>query len=69
MSDGASIVEKGAMSWYAAARGVPSLIFPRGGAVIDECTKSGNVELCKVFYENHDIIVSARLGNGLQFIK
>ena len=51
VSDGASIVEKGVMSWYVAARGVPSLIFPRGGAVIDQCTRSGSMRtIVRVFF-------------------
>ena len=38
---GASIVEKGAMAWYARLRGVPVIMFPRGGSVIDDCKNSG----------------------------
>ena len=37
---GASIVEKGAMAWYARLRGVPAIMFPRGGSVIDDCRDS-----------------------------
>jgi glycosyltransferase involved in cell wall biosynthesis len=37
---GASIVEKGAMAWYARLRGVPAIMFPRGGSVIDDCRES-----------------------------
>jgi len=37
---GASIAEKGSMAWYARVRGVPSLIFPRGGIVITQCNES-----------------------------
>jgi glycosyltransferase involved in cell wall biosynthesis len=37
---GASIVEKGAMAWYARLRGVPVIVFPRGGSVIDDCRDS-----------------------------
>lgn len=37
---GASIVEKGAMAWYARLRGVPSIMFPRAGAVVDTCRRS-----------------------------
>jgi glycosyltransferase involved in cell wall biosynthesis len=37
---GASIVEKGAMAWYARLRGVPVIMFPRGGSVIDDCKDS-----------------------------
>jgi glycosyltransferase involved in cell wall biosynthesis len=37
---GASIVEKGAMAWYARLRGVPVIMFPRGGAVVDDCRRS-----------------------------
>lgn len=40
VSVGASIVEKGAMAWYARLRGVPAFMFPRGGAVIDGCRQS-----------------------------
>lgn len=39
-SSGASLIEKGAMAWYAHFRGVPVLMFPRGGVVIDACHKS-----------------------------
>lgn len=39
-SMGASLVEKGTMAWYARMRGVPALIFPRGGALIDACLAS-----------------------------
>jgi glycosyltransferase involved in cell wall biosynthesis len=37
---GASLVEKGAMAWYARLRGVPVLMFPRGGSVVDDCRES-----------------------------
>jgi len=37
---GASIVEKGAMAWYARLRGVPVVMFPRGGSIIDDCRAS-----------------------------
>jgi glycosyltransferase involved in cell wall biosynthesis len=37
---GASIVEKGAMAWYARLRGVPAIMFPRGGSVVDDCRDS-----------------------------
>jgi glycosyltransferase involved in cell wall biosynthesis len=37
---GASIVEKGAMAWYARLRGVPTLMFPRGASIIDDCRTS-----------------------------
>jgi len=37
---GASVVEKGAMAWYARIRGVPAMMFPRGGAIIDQCRNS-----------------------------
>jgi glycosyltransferase involved in cell wall biosynthesis len=37
---GASVLEKGAMAWYARLRGVPALMFPRGGAMIDVCQRS-----------------------------
>jgi glycosyltransferase involved in cell wall biosynthesis len=37
---GASIVEKGAMAWYSRLRGVPVIMFPRGGSVIDDCRDS-----------------------------
>jgi len=37
---GASIVEKGAMAWYARLRGVPAMMFPRGGSVVDDCRRS-----------------------------
>lgn len=37
---GASLVEKGAMAWYARLRGVPAVMFPRGGGIIDACRAS-----------------------------
>jgi glycosyltransferase involved in cell wall biosynthesis len=37
---GASIVEKGTMAWYARLRGVPVIMFPRGGSVVDDCRDS-----------------------------
>jgi glycosyltransferase involved in cell wall biosynthesis len=37
---GASIVEKGAMAWYARTRGVPVIMFPRGGSVVEACRHS-----------------------------
>ncbi|HEX3083078.1 MAG TPA: glycosyltransferase family 4 protein [Pyrinomonadaceae bacterium] len=37
---GASVAEKGAMAWYARLRGVPAMMCPRGGAVIDDSNKS-----------------------------
>jgi glycosyltransferase involved in cell wall biosynthesis len=37
---GASIVEKGAMAWYARLRGVPTLMFPRGASILDACRSS-----------------------------
>ena len=37
---GASIVEKGAMAWYARLRGVPAVMFPRGGSIVDDCRVS-----------------------------
>jgi glycosyltransferase involved in cell wall biosynthesis len=37
---GASMVEKGAMAWYARLRGVPVIMFPRGGSVVDDCRDS-----------------------------
>jgi glycosyltransferase involved in cell wall biosynthesis len=42
---GASIVEKGAMAWYARLRGVPVIMFPRGGSVVDDCGKSAFTRL------------------------
>lgn len=39
-SVGASLVEKGAMAWYARLRGTPALMFPRGGSVIDATKQS-----------------------------
>jgi glycosyltransferase involved in cell wall biosynthesis len=38
---GASIVEKGAMAWYARLRGVPTLMFPRGASIVEDCRTSG----------------------------
>jgi glycosyltransferase involved in cell wall biosynthesis len=37
---GASVVDKSAMAWYARLRGVPALIFPRGGALMDVTQRS-----------------------------
>jgi len=37
---GASVAEKGAMAWYARLRGIPALMFPRAGPVLDACQKS-----------------------------
>lgn len=37
---GASVVEKGAMAWYARLRGVPALMFPRGGGLLDAARRS-----------------------------
>jgi len=37
---GASIIEKGAMAWYARLRGVPAVMFPRGGSIVDACRMS-----------------------------
>lgn len=37
---GASVVEKGAMSWYAHFRGRPALMFLRGGSLIKACADS-----------------------------
>jgi glycosyltransferase involved in cell wall biosynthesis len=40
VSSGASVIEKGLMSWYARWRGCPALIFPRGGGLIKNCVDS-----------------------------
>jgi glycosyltransferase involved in cell wall biosynthesis len=40
VADGASIVEKGAMAWYARIRGVPTVMLPRAGSIVDACRKS-----------------------------
>src|SRR5262252_9412363 len=37
---GASVAEKGVMAWYARLRGVPAMMCPRGGQVIDDCARS-----------------------------
>jgi glycosyltransferase involved in cell wall biosynthesis len=37
---GASIVEKGAMARYARLRGVPAIMFPRGGSIVDDARAS-----------------------------
>jgi glycosyltransferase involved in cell wall biosynthesis len=37
---GMSVVHKGAMAWYARLRGVPALLYPVGGPVIDACHRS-----------------------------
>ena len=41
VATGASLVEKGVMAWYGRFRGVPVLMFPRGGAVMQSCERSG----------------------------
>ena len=41
VATGAGLVEKGAMAWYGRLRGVPVLMFPRGGAVMEACERSG----------------------------
>jgi glycosyltransferase involved in cell wall biosynthesis len=33
---GASLAEKGVMAWYARLRGVPALMFPRGGSIVTD---------------------------------
>lgn len=45
VADGASIVEKGAMAWYARLRGVPAVMFPRAGSVVDAARASALVRL------------------------
>jgi glycosyltransferase involved in cell wall biosynthesis len=40
VADGASVVEKGAMAWYARLRGVPAIMFPRAGSVVDAARRS-----------------------------
>lgn len=37
---GASVVEKGAMAWYARLRGIPAVLFPRGGQLMDRAERS-----------------------------
>lgn len=37
---GASVVEKCAMAWYAKLRGVPAVLFPRGGSLRDSADRS-----------------------------
>lgn len=37
---GMSVADKGAMGWYARLRGVPALLYPCGGPVIDACRRS-----------------------------
>lgn len=39
-STGASLLEKCLMIWYARYLGIPGIIFPRGGALIENCKKS-----------------------------
>ena len=39
-SNGASLVEKGCMAWFARILGIPSLMFPRGGEMIQDARKS-----------------------------
>jgi len=40
---GASILEKGAMAWYARLRRVPVVMFPRGWSVVEDCRRSALV--------------------------
>ncbi len=40
LSSGASLVEKGLMAWVARAHGVPVLLFPRAGRVIQTASRS-----------------------------
>jgi len=42
---GASVVEKGVMARYARIRGVPALIFPRAGSIVDDCRNSAFTRL------------------------
>jgi len=37
---GGSLVEKGVMAWLARLRGIPVLMFPRGGAIIEQAKRS-----------------------------
>jgi glycosyltransferase involved in cell wall biosynthesis len=37
---GASVAEKGAMAWYSRLRGVPALMFPRAGGLMDDVRRS-----------------------------
>jgi glycosyltransferase involved in cell wall biosynthesis len=37
---GLSFLEKGVMAWMARAVGIPSLLFPRGGGVVDDAARS-----------------------------
>lgn len=37
---GASVIEKGAMAWYARFRAVPAVMFPRGGGLVAACATS-----------------------------
>jgi glycosyltransferase involved in cell wall biosynthesis len=37
---GGSLAEKGLMAWYARLRGVPALMFPRGGVIVDDAARS-----------------------------
>jgi glycosyltransferase involved in cell wall biosynthesis len=39
-SIGGSLAEKGLMAWYARARGVPALMFPRGGSIVRDSRRS-----------------------------
>jgi len=40
VSSGASVIEKGLLSWYVRLRGKSALLFPRGGALIQTCVDS-----------------------------
>lgn len=48
-SVGASVIEKGSMAWYAKLRGVPALLFPRGGRLIDSFQRSWITRLATRF--------------------
>ena len=47
---GASIVEKGVMARYARLRGVPVIMFPRGGSIVDDCRRSSFTRAWATFF-------------------
>lgn len=58
LSAGASVVEKGLMGWLGRAAGVPVLLFPRAGSVLDAASRSRVIRaLTRVF-----------LGSGTVFL-
>ena len=63
-SVGASVVEKGTMGWICRLFGTPSLIFPRGGEVINQAERSKFALMAmRVFFKGSNIF----LGQGVKW--